>query len=188
MSTSKRKHSGDKTVLENVTNTLDDDSSFKKRKLLEVNESKAGCSKYFIELTSPDTKGSTMSSCIKSSPVSKNLFTSKKHASSPIKITEEEDIVDATPEKVGGMFMKSLKTKTPNKMLQKSKTPSKRTPVKLFSRSPKVADFNVQVIKDFVKITPNKSRSANVVTTPVKSTDKKQKSILDYASPKASRR
>ncbi|CAG9821751.1 unnamed protein product [Phaedon cochleariae] len=72
--------------------------------------------------------------------------------------------------------------KTPNKV--------KRTPKKLFEKSPdNLNKFNVQVIADFIKITPSKS---NINPTEdddvifVKSTDKIQSSILKFVSPVAS--
>ncbi|KAG5878691.1 hypothetical protein JTB14_029759 [Gonioctena quinquepunctata] len=107
------------------------------------------------------------------------------------------------------MYMKSTKNTTPRKTTPKKITPKKeqgsssratevtpnkgkRTPKKLFEKSPtNINSFNVQVINDFVKITPSKkniekmsSSSDDVIF--VGSSDKKQGSILKYVSPAAS--
>nr|XP_023014382.1 DNA replication ATP-dependent helicase/nuclease DNA2-like [Leptinotarsa decemlineata] len=69
---------------------------------------------------------------------------------------------------------------------------AKKTPKKLFEKSPvNVDSFNIQVIKDFVKITPSKSsvKSSTNETDDViivKSSEKTQSSILKYVSPVAS--
>lgn len=71
-------------------------------------------------------------------------------------------------------------------------TPSKtkKTPKKLFNKSPNVNEFNVQIIESFVKITPSKSQKnrPDVDVEFVRSSEKKQSSILKYISPTSSAR
>lgn len=75
----------------------------------------------------------------------------------------------------------SVEKTTPNK--------TKRTPKKLFERSPKnLNEFNVEVISDFVKITPSKSMNKDNDYIIVSSSEKKQVSILKYLSPNKSGR
>ncbi|XP_049819386.1 DNA replication ATP-dependent helicase/nuclease DNA2 isoform X2 [Aethina tumida] len=79
---------------------------------------------------------------------------------------------------------------TPTKK-SNEKTPlkGKRTPKKLYETSPKnLQDFNVQVIENFVKITPSKSSTKRPeVEVIFKSSEKKQCSILNYMSPRDSK-
>ncbi|VEN40835.1 unnamed protein product [Callosobruchus maculatus] len=66
-------------------------------------------------------------------------------------------------------------------------TPNKRTPKKLFDRSPdNLNGFNVQVIKDFVRITPSKSNKISEAededVVVISSSEKKQSTMLRYMS------
>ncbi|KAJ8949315.1 hypothetical protein NQ318_006740 [Aromia moschata] len=68
-------------------------------------------------------------------------------------------------------------------------TPSKqkRTPKKLFERSPNnLNEFNVQILNSFIKITPSKNNKVDPDVEFVKSSEKKQSSILKYLSPDVS--
>ncbi|XP_017768240.1 PREDICTED: DNA replication ATP-dependent helicase/nuclease DNA2 [Nicrophorus vespilloides] len=99
-----------------------------------------------------------------------------------------------------------IEPKTPSKQLNNSangaaempaqspirRTPKKsprKTPVKLFEKSPKVSTFQVDVIKNFIRVTPSKSHSSiSQEKLRLRSSEKKQQSILNYASPSASER
>ncbi|KAI4471143.1 dna2/nam7 helicase family [Holotrichia oblita] len=76
---------------------------------------------------------------------------------------------------------------TPKKFNISKKTPNKsKSPARLFSKSP-IDSFNVEVIQNFVKITPSKSSGKSKMLTPNKSSKKKQHSILEYISPSPSK-
>lgn len=80
-----------------------------------------------------------------------------------------------------------MKTPTPIKVSvsKKGKTPqsNKKSPRKLFEKSPgKIKEFNVQVLEDFVKVSPSTSNKKIILRgTPIKSPI--QGSIRQYMSP-----
>lgn len=91
----------------------------------------------------------------------------------------------------------ALSNRTPNKSSSKKNytddqiTPSKnrRTPKKLFQKSPKnLHEFNIEVISDFIKITPSKcmQKAEDDECVTINSGEKRQISILKYLSPKQS--
>lgn len=102
-------------------------------------------------------------------------------ARSPKRILKE---LHLSPEKNSCRRSPRKRTPTPNKRIS---TPIKITPTKkLFSKSPKhLENFNVQVIENFVKITPSKLNkklgSPNV--KPNKTPEKIQSSLIPYLSP-----
>lgn len=91
------------------------------------------------------------------------------------------------PKKQTPVKSTSFSKKSP-KSRENTPIKQKRTPVKLFSKSPKVNDFNVQVIENFIKITPSKSNKKTISSTPTKSSKKRQNLILNYISPSTSNR
>lgn len=102
-------------------------------------------------------------------------------ARSPKRILRE---LHFTPEKNDCRRSPRKRTPTPNKRIT---TPNKITPTKkLFDKSPKrLEDFNVQVLENFVKITPSKSNkkldSTNSKTN--QTPEKIQSSLVPYLSP-----
>nr|CAH7738094.1 unnamed protein product [Callosobruchus chinensis] len=87
------------------------------------------------------------------------------------------------------VISKKMNKGTPTKMKNSpgKGTPNKRTPKKLFDKSPdNLNGFNVQVIKDFVRITPSKSNKVPEVDDEdvviVSSSEKKQSTLFRYIS------
>lgn len=85
-----------------------------------------------------------------------------------------------------------IKSVTPEKRFNKQSpnSPGKKTPNrskgpgKVLCKSPPATDFNVEIVKNFTKITPSKSSTEfGKDETPRKSSMKKQSSILKYISP-----
>ncbi|KAK9881525.1 hypothetical protein WA026_016406 [Henosepilachna vigintioctopunctata] len=79
-------------------------------------------------------------------------------------------------------------SRTPEKV-NSNRTPTKTTPAKLFQKTPqKVSDFNVEIIQNFLKLTPSKSSlCSDNICSPV-SSGQIQTSLLDYISPSTSNR
>ncbi|CAH0547646.1 unnamed protein product [Brassicogethes aeneus] len=74
------------------------------------------------------------------------------------------------------------------KEAEKTPLKGKRTPKKLFEKTPeKLAEFNVEIMEKFVKITPSKSCKKESDVQFVKSSEKKQCSIKQFMSPKMSK-
>ncbi|GJQ70844.1 hypothetical protein Trydic_g767 [Trypoxylus dichotomus] len=67
------------------------------------------------------------------------------------------------------------------------KTPKSRSSEKLFSKSPTTSGFDIEVLKNFVRVTPSKSSIKSKFASPLKTSDKKQSSILKYVSPSPSK-
>lgn len=123
---------------------------------------------------------------------SKRILFDERDSSSPLK-----NIPEVNKGSVHTGIHKTVTPKkqtTPIKNLLEEKTPAKgkKTPKKLFEKSPNnLNNFNVQVIDSFIKLTPSKSsvdKTADNEVIFVKSTEKKQSSILKYMSPSPSPR
>ncbi|KAJ8924803.1 hypothetical protein NQ315_000957 [Exocentrus adspersus] len=83
---------------------------------------------------------------------------------------------------------KAVKEIAPNNLPEDSPSKTKKTPKKLFGKSPNgVHKYNVQIIENFIKITPVKSQKVEPDVVFVSSSEKKkQSSILRYLSPSPS--
>lgn len=93
-------------------------------------------------------------------------------------------------DEISNTRISSPKKTTPIKLSRRGEiTPSKARTSKLFQKSPNdLETFKVHVIDDFVKITPSKSNSKSCDDVIfVRSSEKKQSSILSYMSPSASK-
>ncbi|CAH1985188.1 unnamed protein product [Acanthoscelides obtectus] len=112
-------------------------------------------------------------------PTPKRLSFSDKFSSGPDTLLSKAD--ESSRNNVKCNIMKNVTPKKANNSPQKT-TPNKRTPKKLFSRSPdNLNSFNVQVIKDFVKITPSKSNQRIEVDAKIlSSSEKKQSTMFRY--------
>lgn len=160
----------DRKVVDNnlISNEITNDSQNNKRK--RSNERDCVESKLNISVESP------------SKQIQKNKY---------IRVKSSEELFESSSkQKTPSKKQTPVKSPNYNKKSSKSRENTlyrkQRTPVKLFLKSPKVNEFDVQVLENFVKITPSKSNKKAFSSPSRKSSEKKQNLISIYISPTTS--